>query len=284
MSGSAFINAMQWWNDELQTSHLRNIEQSLKSNLYALQLAQEQSSHGKQVQSERAEAAKNSIFSARKLLDEAEEQLDEQPNNALFLYVKVIEAMNQVSDSDFSDLSDKEYFFNVEKTYKNVGKQLKGIFGDEYIDHLRYLDDTYTLYRYLHNIALLKEYLDLSYSDQVKGFLGGVNIGKLKEGMRAIGLEKRRPSFVEKDIAQLDKLGIEKWRKNEKDVIDQLIRLCCEYDHYGLIDSESLQAIHPSNMDMFTEPLESVSQVIVEKGREYLGVEFNFIDHGLREE
>ena len=35
---------------------------------------------------------------------------------------------------------------------------------------------------------------------------------------------------------------------------------------------------------MFTEPLESVSQEIVDKGREYLGIEFNFIDYGLHDE
>lgn len=280
MSGSSFINAMQWWNDELQTSHLRDIERSLNSNLSALRQAHAQSFHDAQAQNQKIEAAKNSIFYARKLVEEARAQFEEQPNNALFLYLKLTDAMRNISDTDFSELSDKEYFFNVEKNYKNLGEDLKKSFGDDYIYHLKHRRNTYQLYLYLHNIALAKEFLTLSESDNCKGFFGGFSKDKLRDGISAIARERGTRSataITKEQTINLNKMNLKEWRNNLEVVIDDLIALCCKYDHYNLVDPENLHSMQPSDMNVLTDQLESVSQEIVDKSREYLGMEYPFI-------
>lgn len=273
MSGTnTFFNAMQWWNDELQTAHLRQIEQSLNANIYALREAQAQGSVNQQAQKQKEEAAKNSVFSARQLLDEVQEQIEEQPNNALFLYVKVMDAISEISVNDFSDLSDKEYFYNVSKKYKVLGEELKQIFGEEYIDHLKYYDDTHTVYRYLHNIALIKDVLNYVKAGDYKGVFG-VNKGKLKDGLRSIGRERNRLSAVEPFCRQIDRDGVQQFSNNLSNTLNQLIQATCQHDHYGLVSPDMLDAIAPDNMHMFIEPLEQISQEVREKSREHLGLE-----------
>ena len=277
MSGAnTFFNAMQWWNDEIQTSQLRKINDSLNANLQSLKETKD--SEGEENRLIKIKSAKNAVFSARKLLDEVEENIKENPNIALFLYIKVMDAMGTLNDDLFDDFSDKEFFLSIENKYNQYGDELKLKFGQEYISQLQKYHEMKTLYISLLNLGAYKDIIQYMRGDSYNGFWG-IKWDKLRQDISSIGAKWKRTPLSDDILNSIGKdhprYIVDQAAKHGE--IDLFVNAVCKFDCFNWGNHDSWVKGSAEELWPYIEKLDTISEEIVEKTREYTGIEmFDF--------
>ena len=281
MSGAnTFFNAMQWWNDEIQTSQLRKINDSLNANLQSLKETKD--SEGEENRLVKIKSAKNAVFAARKILDEVEDNIKENPKIALFLYIKTMDAMGTLNDDLFDEFSDKEFFLSIENKYNEYGDALKKEFGENYISNLKKYHEMKTLYIGLRNLGAYKEIMQYMRGDSYNGFLG-IKWDKLRQDISSIGTKWKRTPLSDNILNNIGKdhpryIADQAVKHQE---LDLFVNVVCKFDCFNWGNHGSWIKASAPELWPYIEKMDTISEEIVEKTREYTGLEMFDFRHDL---
>ena len=268
-NANTFFNFMQAWNSEIQTSQLRKLNDSLASNVSSLSNLK---SSGGEVENRAAalKLSKDALFSARKMIEEIEENLEKEPEVSLFIYIKVIDGMSDIKDTDFDEFSDKEYFLASKKKFYTCGERLKQKYGPGYIQDLKIYKKLWWLHHYLHYLGFCKDLNDYFKGNSYRSFFG-INMKKLREDVEIISNKWSTHEVGQVAIKRVWDKGVKNSLEWNGRGLGSFANKVCELDVYEWGNLDFWTAVSVDEISNYVEELEHVGAIVIETTTEILG-------------